>query len=171
MRRADGVLEHIGVIGNAVDGENLRSFGELGLEGRAVPDDLRSACRPCGVLVVDLDADGVQQVDAFALLLGRGLIVARRVGVHQLVAAALKAIQRRGLADGIQPLAQECRPVIRLDGVQRLDHVVEGVGRRRYEAAVIDAEESAGEVIQRARALRVLADQVSASSQISAASL
>jgi hypothetical protein len=40
VRRADRVLQHIGVVGNAVDGENLRAFGEPGLESRAVPDEL-----------------------------------------------------------------------------------------------------------------------------------
>jgi hypothetical protein len=60
----------------------------------------------------------------------------------------MKAILRHRLADGVEALAQKRRPVIGLDRIQRFDDVLKGVGDDA-EAAVIDAEESAGKIIQR----------------------
>src|SRR6202050_1595647 len=78
--------------------------------------------------------------------------LARRIGVHQLVAAAPQPIERRGFADRIEPLAQKGSPVIGLHRIQRLHDVIEGEGDDG-EAAVADAEEGARKIVERAFAL------------------
>ena len=57
--------------------------------------------------------------------------------------------QRHLIARAIHPRVQERRPVVRLDLVERLDDVIEVIGVRD-EAAVVDAKEFAGEVVNAA---------------------
>src|SRR5580658_4043679 len=98
-RRADCILEHVRVIGDAVDGENLISFSDACLACRTVPNDLADDSLHGLFLVIQLNPDREGEVDALALLLGPRQKITQRIGVHQLVAAAAQSIERRRFAD------------------------------------------------------------------------
>ena len=82
------------------------------------------------------------------------------VDVGQPPAGAGEAVERRlGLGtDGVEPGAQESRPVVRMHGVQVRDHVIEGIGPGLPDA-VLDAVEGLGEIIERLAVVGGLADQ------------
>ena len=83
-----------------------------------------------------------------ALFITGTQVVARRIGELELVAATLQAVQGCGLTDRIESLVQKRGPVIGLDGVERLDDVVESVGNGDR-TAIVDAKESPGKVVER----------------------
>ncbi|MEO8938361.1 MAG: hypothetical protein ABI277_08545 [Burkholderiaceae bacterium] len=63
-------------------------------------------------------------------------------------------IERRK-SDGVEARAREAGPVVRLDPRQLLRDIVEVLQQRRH-APVVDAEEGAGEVVERTASLRLL---------------
>src|SRR3546814_7989229 len=63
----------------------------------------------------------------------RLVIGVRRVAPDEPVARALDAFDRRRLPRRAQPLVEEARPVIWVDGVQRLRDILELIGHLRSE--------------------------------------
>ena len=155
LGRGDRVLEHVGAVRLPVHRDHGGAGAHAGLERRAVPAH-----------VVDLAALGERQPDrpgevedvprrfraALVLLfIGAGL-----VGVDQLPAGSCQAAGQRGI-QRVHARVQEARPVVLRHAVQRRHHVVEGIGPGD-EAAVVDAEEGTGEIIQRFAPVREAAN-------------
>src|SRR5579862_334822 len=149
--RADCILQHIGVIAHTVDCKNPTSLGELRPVGRALPENLRDrggcVTVPTTVSVTDDEPNRVKQVQPMRMLFGSLLVVAFGVVVYQPVATSLQSLEQCLSVGRVQTLMQEGGPVIRLDGIERLDQIVEGVSHRN-EASIVDAKESAREIIE-----------------------
>ncbi|MNV32309.1 hypothetical protein D3C71_1236430 [compost metagenome] len=150
----DGVAQDLGRGGAVVDGDQFPAGADVRLEGAAAPADAGQLVRRGqGEAQGILEVGGPAGLDAF-------LAGGQAVSIGQAVAAARQAVQG-GLGVGagrIQAGAQEAGPVVRMDGVQGRDHVLEGIAARGV-GAVVAAEEALGEVVQRLLAARGLADQ------------
>src|SRR3546814_6067373 len=88
----------------------------------------------------------------------RLVIGVRRVAPDEPVARALDAFDRRRLPRRAQPLVEEARPVIWVDGVQRLRDILELIGHLAP-VALAAAEEGAREIVEALLATRRGADQ------------
>src|SRR6478672_6862159 len=84
--------------------------------------------------------------------------VRRRVVEHELVAAARDSVEWRAGTVPVETRPEERRPIVRRNAVQRLHYIVELI-RNRHGTAVVDAEERAGEIVQRLLSVRTLTDQ------------
>src|SRR5579864_2834124 len=107
LTRFDELLQFVRVEGAVVHGNKLAADGEAGVEGRAVPGyggnlPFLSQCETAGESEVCGFARFFLSFDPFR----------RGVGIDELVTAAGDALQRRMLADALQPLVKERRPVI-----------------------------------------------------------
>ena len=74
--------------------------------------------------------------------LGFGIVV------DQSITTLSKAAFRNLRLNFIDSCTEESCPIVRLDCIQRLNDIVEGIGNRDI-ATVIDSEEELGEIIQR----------------------
>src|SRR5579875_2596840 len=80
-------------------------------------------------------------------VLNRRLEPRRLIGIGQTPAGGGDAGEQRNVrANAVQPIVQEACPVIRLNGIERTDDVLEGVGMGD-KAAVVHAEKSASEIV------------------------
>ncbi len=151
----DGGGEPVGRGGLTVDGDDLHAHGQARLEGRAVPLDAADL-----VALAGLEAQGIGEVVALQLGVQGLHIVGGLVGEGQAPAAARQAVQRgAGVRTiGVQTGAQEGGPIAGDHAVQGRDYILERIGGGRV-AAILDAVEGAGEVVERLAAIRLLPDQ------------
>ncbi len=151
-RRGDHTLQIVVVVLAAVGRDQRRARTDPRGERRAAPADALD--QP---VLADDQPEREAEVHHLGTLLARRPEFARFGGVDQSVATTGDPAEWRGRGDGVDAGVEERRPVIRLDGIQGGDDIVEGVGQLAP-VAVAHPEERLREVVERAPAVRPLAD-------------
>ena len=100
-------------------------------------------------------SEKLRLVDRFLLVLGL-LISGLFLAVDQLPAAPFETVEGRRRRMAIEPLSEECLPVVRRNRVEGRHDIVEGVSDDLV-AFVLDAEKGAREIIEGAPVVRQLA--------------
>src|SRR5439155_5973987 len=143
LRALDGVLEPVGGVCRSVNGNDLSSNRERVGKSHSSPQHVGKR----GIIPHD-HADGIGQIGNPPARLRIFEIARWRVRVHKLVTAADNTIEWRSRPVTLEARVKEFCPVIRLNTVERVHDIVEGECDGHV-ASIVDAEESAGEIVQR----------------------
>ena len=129
-RVSNRILETIGGICRAIEGHDLSANGETVFVSQSFPHHFGEL----GFTVHD-HSERVTQICDLPAGLGVLEVIRGRLRVDEFISAPDKAIERSAGAVSIESCAQEFRPVVRLDTIERIHHILErkraGRGCRR----------------------------------------
>src|SRR5208337_1032097 len=149
----DSGLQLIGLEGTVIHGDKFAAHGQPRVEGRTIPSHFSDF----PFLSQDKTAR-IHQVSALARFLVGFKPFRWSVRVNEAVTAPCKTVEWSMVAHVFKTHPQERSPIIGLDLVQGSDHVVKAISQFAP-IAVLHAEESTRKIIERAGALRELANQ------------